>query len=151
MNRVKTKDVHFVQDYEKQTLFSFFLFSFFSFFWISFFYFLDFSFFYFFGFFLFFFTTSRRCPYLHRTRTFLPSPHEGILIFTARGRPYLRHMRVSLPFFTHRCLLDWAYDPNCQKQVSSFFFSHIGAYLIGLTIHKLPKEGLTLFHTQVPT
>ena len=31
------------------------------------------------------------------------------------------------------------------------FFLHIGAYLIELTIHKLPKVGLILFHTQVPT
>ena len=48
------------------------------------------------------------------------------------------------PLFFHRCLLDRAYKSDCRKRVSPFL--QIGAYFIGLMIHKLPKTGLTLFH-----
>ena len=112
-NRVKTKDVYFVQDYWKQILFFlFFLFLVF----------LDFPFLFFFGFsfFLFFLIF----PFFYFSFYFF----FWIFFNTSRG-----------------CLLNWAYDPQAAKSESHPFFSHIGAYLIGLTIHKLPKAGLILF------
>ena len=103
---------------------------------------LFFYFFWIFAFSIIFFTTPQECLYLHRMRVSLPSPHEGVFSFTVRERL----LDWSYPFFiTLRCLLNWAYDPQAAKS-GSLLFSHIDAYLIGFTIHNLPKIGLTLFH-----
>ena len=118
-NRAKTQDTNFVQkSFNPNARFLIlFIFSLFNFFYFFSFYFLDFP--------------------------FLP-PHEGAYLI---GLSIHKLPKTGfILFFTHRCLLDWAYDPQAAKTGSHPFFTHIGAYLIGLTIHKLPKAGLTLFH-----
>ena len=86
----------------------------------------------------------------------------------------IRLSKAGLTLFTHRCLLDWAYDPqaakngsypfffphrclldrayksDCRKRVSPFL--HIGAYLILLTnpaciciAPKMPRLDLSMY------